>query len=134
MSVTRRASERAATNERQATSMCYIKRLPLSSPLCIQPIANLRCDATHVQRVPKVPCCLPAACFCLAACLAACLPVCLPAYLPVCLPAYLPACLPACLLACLPLPVFAWLPASSLTLLRNPVCPRERTALLCAGI
>lgn len=28
---------------------------PASSPLCIQPIANLRCDATHVQRVPKVP-------------------------------------------------------------------------------
>lgn len=62
---------------------------PASSPLCIQPIANLRCDATHVQRVPKVPRCLSTCC----------LPACLPARF--CLPACpgLPTC-SQCLCVC----------------------------------
>lgn len=74
---------------------------PASSPLCIQPIANLRCDATHVQRVPKVPRCLfylPARLPRLAVCLLACHgPLCLLPRLcsPIC-PTGLPSlCFPA---------------------------------------
>lgn len=79
---------------------------PASSPLCIQPIANLRCDATHVQRVPKVPR------------LPACLPSCVPA---------LPA-LPVSL-ACIRLSAPHWVAFSSACLRRSRFARENRSLL-----